>query len=116
MSFSLIEIINSVVAAIIFGICFAAFWALPSALFKSAFMSVLGVVFFGIGFMLLSYLCLDGVIRLYMFLFAFSSFALTKKYIFYKIIFFMKKMAKKVARIPLFGRRKSVHILDKSKE
>lgn len=116
MSFSFVEVLRSILSAIVFGVGFAALWMIPSALFNSGFMAAVGVVLFSLGFMLLSYYSLDGMLRLYMLVIAFSAFILTKKYIFDKIIVFLKKMAKKVANIPLFGRLKRLHTLDKAKE
>ena len=116
MSFSLSEIIASVIYAIIFGIGFSAIWTPISLIFKSALSASLGVVFFALGFLLLSYFTLDGMLRGYMLVFAFSSFILTKKYIFEKLADFLKKLAKKVANIPIFGILKQSHTLDKSKK
>ena len=114
MSFSAEEVFNSVLSALTFGVLFSAVWTPLSFFFKSAFISSLGIIFYGFGFMLLSYYCLDGMLRGYMLAFSFFAFYLSKKYVFEKLLLVMKKMVKKVAKIPLFGKLKRSHTLDKS--
>ncbi len=114
MSFLAGEIFFSIFCALIFGIAFSAVWTPIYTFFKCAFISAVGIVIFSLCFMLLSYLCLDGMLRGYMLVFSFTSFYLSKKYIFEKILLFFKKMAKKVINIPLFGKLKRHHTLDKA--
>lgn len=116
MSFSLNEILNSVFSAAIFGILFSLFWTPIAAIFKTAFFSALGVVLFSFGFMLLSYICLDGMIRAYMFFCSFLFYILSKKYLFDKIIRKVKKTLNRILNIAWFKRRKLSHALDKTEE
>ena len=98
MSFSLFEVINSAICACVFGLAFSAIWALPGAIFNSPIITAVGVVLFGLGFVLVSYLCLDGIIRIYMLVLSISSFLLSKKCFFDKIAYRLKKMVKSLVK------------------
>ena len=113
MSFSVDEVFFSVIFALIYGVIFSALFSPILFLFRCAFVTSISIIFFSIGFMLLSYLALDGVLRAYMLILSLTSFFLSKKYIFDRIFQMLKCLIKKVINNPLFGKLKRRHTLDK---
>ena len=113
MSFSFDEVFLSVILALIYGVIFSVFLSPILYFFKGAFVTAVSIIFFSFGFMLLSYVALDGELRMYMLLFSLSSFFLSKKYIFDRIFCLLKRLVKKVINNPLFGKLKHRHTLDK---
>ena len=116
MSFSVSEIIFSAICAFSYGILFAVLTFLLSVFRYTRFLCFLEVIVFGIGFMLISYFSLDGMIRIYMLALSFGGFFLVKKYICDKILICMHKMTKKIIKFPKINIAKAEDTLDKIEE
>ena len=115
MSYTFSEIFLSVIASFVLGVLISPIISVLTFCFKSAFFVCFSVTLYGVMYMLLSYIFLDGALRLYTLVISLLGFYLSKRLVLDKMLRFMKKMVKKLAHIPLFGRRKHPHTLDKLK-
>jgi hypothetical protein len=116
MSFSFEEIALSVLYAIIYGVFISSVLSPLLFFINSALTTFFSVFLFGVGYMLLSYYSLDGELRFYTLFLSACAFLISKTLVFDRIFGALKSMAKKVAKIPIFGKIKRRLSLDKTKE